>query len=114
MFLSKPYLHVYADNRRRFLENLNGDAALIFSNPHLTRSHDTEFPYRQCSDIHYLSGWEDPDSVILLRPNSDEPFILFVQPKNKEREMRSQTACILHSTKNENANAERKENMYHI
>ena len=87
MFLSKPFLHVYTDNRRRFLENLNGDAALIFSNPHLTRSHDTEFPYRQCSDILYLSGWEDPDSVILLRPNSDEPFILFVQPKNKEREI---------------------------
>ena len=87
MFLSKPYIHVYTDNRRRFLENLNGDAAIIFSNPHLTRSHDTEFPYRQSSDILYLSGWEDPQSVIVLRPNSDEPFILFVQPKDEEKEI---------------------------
>ena len=36
MFLSKPFLHVYKDNRRRFLENLNGVSYLYHKSPCLS------------------------------------------------------------------------------
>ncbi len=79
---------VYASNRQRFLKALGNDAAaIIFSSPMVTRSNDTEYAYRPHSDILYLSGWAEPDSALLLRPGSDEPFILFVQPKDKAREI---------------------------
>ena len=77
----------YKEQRDRFLEALNGDAALIFSAPEHIRNGDSHFPFRQSSDVIYLSGWTQPEAVLLLRPNSKEPYILFVQPKDPAREI---------------------------
>ena len=36
--------------------------------------------YRQDSNFYYLSGYEEPDSLLLIRPDSDkEKFIIFVE-----------------------------------
>jgi Xaa-Pro aminopeptidase len=82
-----PFLPIYKSNRERFLSSLDGAAALIFSSPMVTRSNDTEYAYRPDSDMLYLSGWAEPDAALLLRPGSEEPFILFVQPRDKTREI---------------------------
>ena len=76
----------YKEQRNKFLEALNGDAALIFSAPEHHRNGDSHYPYRQSSDMIYLTGWTQPEAVLLLRPNAKEPFILFVQPKDPARE----------------------------
>ena len=54
---------------------------------HHLRNGDAEFRYRQCSDILYLSGWEDPECAVLLRPGAEQPFVMFVQKKNLEMEI---------------------------
>ena len=77
----------YYNQRSRFLTELGEDAALIFSAPEHHRNGDAEYPYRQSSDILYLTGWTQPQAVVLLRPSSEEPFILFVQPKEPTREI---------------------------
>ena len=79
--------HFYAENRQRFMDALGDDAGLFFGQHHHLRNGDAEFPYRQSSDILYLSGWEDPEVAVLLRPKSDKPFIMFVQPKDPKREI---------------------------
>ncbi|MEL6342888.1 MAG: aminopeptidase P N-terminal domain-containing protein [Myxococcota bacterium] len=77
----------HAQQRARFLAALGNDAALLFgSNPTL-RNGTTEHRFRQNSDILYLTGWTQPQVAILLRPNSDQPFIMFVRPKNPSAEM---------------------------
>jgi Xaa-Pro aminopeptidase len=79
---------VYADRRRRLMERL-GDrsAALFFAAPEATRSNDTHFDYRQNSDLWYLTGFEEPDTALLLLPGHDKhPVVMFVRKRDKERE----------------------------
>ena len=79
---------IVEENMRRFIETLDdGDAALFFSPPQHTRSNDTEFPFRQSSDILYLCGWSQPEMALFIRPDSDNPVVMFVQPKNAKMEI---------------------------
>ena len=60
-------------------------ALLLFSNPVQLRNGDVEQPYRQHSDFYYLTGLEEPEAAALFLPG--EPgYVLFVRPRNKERE----------------------------
>ncbi|MEC8425047.1 MAG: aminopeptidase P N-terminal domain-containing protein, partial [Myxococcota bacterium] len=77
----------HADHRSRFLAALGCDAALLFSPPEKLRNGDAEYRYRQSSDVLWLTGWEQPECAVLLRPGAAEPFIMFVQKKDKEREV---------------------------
>ncbi len=56
--------------------------ALIPAAQLVTRSNDTEFPFRQDSDFFYLSGFNEPDALLLLSNLNDEPYsVMFCQPK---------------------------------
>jgi len=86
--LSDDLAALFADHRRRALEAMAPDSAmLLFGARHVLRNADTEYPYRQHSDVFYLTGWRDPEVVVLLRPGADEPVVMFVQPKDPEREV---------------------------
>jgi Xaa-Pro aminopeptidase len=78
---------VYAHRRAAALAALGDGAALVFGAPHAIRSGDAEYRYRQSSDLWYLCGWEDPEAAALLRPGAEHPFVLFVQPKERSREV---------------------------
>ncbi|MEC7986727.1 MAG: aminopeptidase P N-terminal domain-containing protein [Myxococcota bacterium] len=78
---------LYETNRKAFLEALGKDAAIVFSAEHHLRNGDAEYLYRQNSDFLYLSGWKDPDAVLLFRPQSEQPFVMFVQPKDRSKEI---------------------------
>lgn len=43
-----------------------GSAALIFAAPEVTRSNDSEYPYRQNSDFWYFTGFNEPEAVLIL------------------------------------------------
>ena len=79
--------HIVQANMQAYMEALGEDAALFISPPHATRSNDTEYEYRQSSDILYLCGWRDPDMALLIRPKADKPIVMFVQPKDPQREI---------------------------
>lgn len=64
------------------------DAVAIVIGSHLmTRSNDTEYPFRQDSDFWYLTGFGHPDAVAVLRTDGAAPFTLFVQPRDREAEI---------------------------
>lgn len=64
-------------------------AAIIFSAPEATRSADTEYPYSQNSDFWYLTGFNEPEAVLIL-VKSDETHnhsVLF----NRVRDLAAET-----------------------
>jgi Xaa-Pro aminopeptidase len=65
-----------------------GQGTAIFgSAPLVTMHHDVEHPFRQDSDFFYLTGFNEPGAVAVLAPHHEEhQFVLFVQPKDKEKE----------------------------
>jgi Xaa-Pro aminopeptidase len=46
---------------------------------------DADFRYRPHSDVWWLTGWPQPDVVVLVR-GGDEPVTMFVQPRDPEAE----------------------------
>lgn len=74
-------------HRQRLLQALGSDAALIFGSEHHLRNGDSEYRYRPNSDVLYLTGWEEPQVALLLRPGADHPFIMFVQPRDPKKEI---------------------------
>ena len=64
-----------------------GDAlAILPSAPVAIRSADVEFVYRQDNDFYYLTGFAEPESIGLFAPGEKDAFVLFVRPRDKERE----------------------------
>ncbi len=81
-----PALH--AENRQRvFAAMEDGEALLVFASPEHIRNADTEYRYRQHSDVLWLTGWRDPDCAVLLRKGAEKPFVMFVQNRNPAREV---------------------------
>src|SRR5579883_486376 len=79
----------FAERRQRFISKmLPNSIAVIVSNPEQTRSNDTLFPFRQSSDMLYLSGFPEPQSLLILSNIMDKPgFMMFVRPKDRAREI---------------------------
>ena len=48
-----------------------GSAALIFAAPEVTRSADSEYPYRQNSDFWYFTGFNEPEALLVLIKSDD-------------------------------------------
>ncbi|MDX1648339.1 MAG: aminopeptidase P N-terminal domain-containing protein [Myxococcota bacterium] len=78
---------MFEPRRRRFLEAMGeGAVALLQGARPATRSADTEYPFRQDSDFHYLTGFDHPCAVAVLRTDGGPPFTLFVQPRDPAAE----------------------------
>jgi Xaa-Pro aminopeptidase len=78
---------VFAERRQKFLDAMGPDAVAIFVGARLmTRSADTEFPFRQDSDFWYLTGFDHPDAIAILSTRTGPAFTLFVQPRDPTAE----------------------------
>jgi Xaa-Pro aminopeptidase len=76
-----------AEVLRRMREIAPHGATAVFPGmPVATRNSDVEHAYRADSDLAFLTGFEEPESVAVLSTASDKPFTLFVRPRDKERE----------------------------
>jgi len=74
--------------RARFMERLSSDSMLIlWSAPERVYSNDVDYEYRQDSNFYYLTGIDQPESILVLMPgNTDQKEVLFVQPRDATRE----------------------------
>ena len=61
--------------------------AIFRSPPVSVRSHDVEYPFRQDNDLLYLTGFEEPETTCILAPGSEQPYTLFVRPRDKDKEI---------------------------
>ncbi|MEO8657630.1 MAG: aminopeptidase P N-terminal domain-containing protein [Bryobacteraceae bacterium] len=74
--------------RGRLMEQLGPRTLLVVrSAPERTYSLDIEYEYRQDSNFYYLTGIDQPESILVLMPgNRQRKEILFVLPKDPVRE----------------------------
>jgi Xaa-Pro aminopeptidase len=82
-------LELHRERRARLAKLLGPGAALILSSPpERTRNGDVTFKFRQDSDILYLTGFEEPGTIVVLRPDHPQtPFVMFVRPRNPADEI---------------------------
>ena len=79
-------IEIFARRRRLLAERAKGSAIIIPSHPEMIRNNDVHHPYRQDSNLFYLTGWEEPESIFVFRPGQTPETVMFVRPKDIERE----------------------------
>jgi Xaa-Pro aminopeptidase len=79
---------IFALRRKAFLEKMRpGSMAVFFAAPHAKRNDDVHYEFRTSSYFYYLTGVREQESAAIFLPGSDQPYRLFVMPKNAEKEM---------------------------
>jgi Xaa-Pro aminopeptidase len=74
--------------RRATVLDAIGNGVAVFRAPSArVHANDVEYRYRPDSDFHYLTGFGEADSVLVLDGGAErERVVLFVQPRDPERE----------------------------
>ena len=79
---------MFAKRRERLLAALEADsAAILLGAGRVRRSNDTDYPFRQDSDFHYLTGFDHPNAAAVLRRGGGERYTLFVEPRDRTAEI---------------------------
>ncbi|MDO8891260.1 MAG: Xaa-Pro aminopeptidase [Sulfurimicrobium sp.] len=78
---------VYQQRRLRLVSAMGSGVAVIPTAPERPRNRDSHFPYRFDSYFHYLTGFIEPEAVLVLVTGSQAKSILFCREKNLEREI---------------------------
>ncbi len=77
----------YLQRRQKLMEKIGNGTAIFRSASLATMHNDVEHIFRQDSDFFYLTGFNEPEAVAVLAPHHQEHrFILFVQPKDPQKE----------------------------
>jgi len=77
----------YADRRHRLQAQMRQGIAVIPTAPETARNADTHYDYRHDSHFYYLSGFAEPEAVLVLLGGEKPQSILFCREKNLEREI---------------------------
>ena len=78
----------YSERRTRVLDAIPGDVMIVPGAHQLTRSNDTEFPFRQNSDFFYLTGFDEPDALLVLAPHhAEHKSVLFLRERDRMKEI---------------------------
>ena len=75
----------HLERRRRLAEAMGEGVAVVPTAPERVRNRDTHFPYRFDSHFFYLTGFPEPEAVLVLAAQGRS--ILFCREKNEEREI---------------------------
>ena len=77
----------YRQRRQELMSKIGEGTAIFRSAPMATMHNDVEYTYRQESSFYYLTGFNEPEAVAVFAPHHEEhQYILFVQPKDPEKE----------------------------
>jgi Xaa-Pro aminopeptidase len=81
----------YSTRRARLLAQMQaqgGGVAIIPTAPEVMRNRDADYPYRHDSYFYYLTGFTEPEAVlVLIATGKQHKSILFCRDKNLEREI---------------------------
>ncbi|MFB0934174.1 MAG: aminopeptidase P N-terminal domain-containing protein [Propionivibrio sp.] len=77
----------YSSRRRALLEKIGDGIAIVPTAPERIRNRDSHHPYRFDSYFWYLTGFPEPEAVVVLVGGKEPRSILFCREKNEEREV---------------------------
>jgi Xaa-Pro aminopeptidase len=80
---------VFAARRAELMKAIGPNAvAIVKSLPERLRNGDALHPFRQHSDVVYLTGFVEPETTLVLRPGADEDrVVMFVRPRDPAMEI---------------------------
>jgi Xaa-Pro aminopeptidase len=65
---------LFKANRKRFIEKMRpGSIAIFVSNDEVPSNGDANYPFKQNSDLYWLCGVEQEDSMVVLFPGNPDP-----------------------------------------
>jgi len=78
----------FAERRKELFSRLpDKSVCIVVASPERTRNNDTEHPFRQSSDVLYLSGFPEPESALVLTKfGKRQRVIMFVRPRERKAE----------------------------
>lgn len=77
----------FKQRRKLLMRRMKKNAVAVLAGaPAVARNRDVEYPYRQDSDFHYLTGFDEPESVAVFAPGREQgQFILFCRPYDETK-----------------------------
>lgn len=83
----RPELTCHASRRQRLLEKMGEGVLVLAAGAEVARNRDTHYPFRSDSYFHYLTGFPEPDAVLVLVAGPEPRQILLCRDKDPEREI---------------------------
>jgi len=77
----------FIDRRRRLIERMGSGIAVIPTAPEKLRNRDTGYAYRADSYFHYLTGFPEPEAVLVLVAGDHPKSILFCRERDADKEI---------------------------
>lgn len=79
----------FAKRRQQLMDIMGPDSIAVLPNAEVAnRNRDVDYPYRSDSNFHYLSGFDEPESVIVIIPGrAHGEYLLFCRERNLEKEI---------------------------
>jgi Xaa-Pro aminopeptidase len=83
----------YAERRARLLQQMQHGIAIVPTAAERVRNRDAHYPYRFDSYFYYLTGFAEPDAVLVLVAGDAPRSILFCRDKDPAREIWDGIRC---------------------
>ncbi|PKO47642.1 MAG: Xaa-Pro aminopeptidase [Betaproteobacteria bacterium HGW-Betaproteobacteria-22] len=80
-------LSEFQQRRRQLIKNMGAGIAIIPTAPELIRNRDSHYPYRFDSYFYYLTGFKEPEALLVVIAGEENKSILFCRDKDVEREI---------------------------
>ena len=77
----------FQNRRKNLIDNLGDGIAIISNSDESSRNRDCDYPFRSDSYFHYLSGFPEPEAVILIVGGNQPRSVIFCKPKEESKEI---------------------------
>ena len=77
----------FSARRSQLVVKMGEGIAIVPTAPEVIRNRDSHYPYRFDSHFYYLTGFKEPESVLVLIAGNSAKSILFCRDKDMEREI---------------------------
>jgi Xaa-Pro aminopeptidase len=85
--VSMSHIVEFQQRRNKLLTAMSDGIAIIPTSPEAVRNRDSHYPYRFDSYFYYLTGFKEPESIVVLVAGNNPKSILFCRDKDMEREI---------------------------
>ncbi|HEX6828195.1 MAG TPA: aminopeptidase P N-terminal domain-containing protein, partial [Burkholderiales bacterium] len=82
-----PDIENHRRRRERLMREVGRGVVVVPTAPERLRNRDSHYPYRFDSYFHYLTGFREPESVLVLVAGEQPRAVLFAREKDPEREI---------------------------
>lgn len=80
-------INEFKARRQQLIQAMGNGIAIVTTAPEVIRNRDSHYPYRFDSYFYYLTGFQEPEAMLVLIAGKENKSILFCRDKDMEREI---------------------------